>query len=282
MANKKSKYPQRLRRAYYNMKGRCYDSKTNGYKYYGGKGVTVCKEWLNNRDTFCEWALDNGYEDSLTLDRIETEGIYEPSNCRWITHEKQQNNRTDNIFVDIDNETKTLGQWSQETGVDWDTLKRRFKDGKDILEDDSRNIKVEINGEIKTLKELSEQSGILYSTIFQRYCANWKSEDLLKPLETNETKLIEINGEIHTVTEWAEISGLTREIILNRISYGWKTEDLLKPKLIRNNKKYIEIDGQSHTIDEWCKIAGIKKNSFYVRMKKGLTGQDLISSNNKK
>lgn len=83
----------RLYRIYYKMKERCYRPSNDNYKYYGGLGVTICKEWLNDFKTFAEWALNNGYSENLTIDRIDCGGNYEPSNCRWITIQEQQKNR---------------------------------------------------------------------------------------------------------------------------------------------------------------------------------------------
>jgi len=280
----KNKIPERLQQTYSNMKGRCYNPKTNGYKYYGGKGITVCAEWLKDSKKFYAWALNNGYEENLTIDRIENDGNYEPSNCRWATHKEQQNHRTNTIFIEYDNEIKPLTQWSKETGISQSAIKNRLDKGKDIL-DDYCHINIDINGEINTLKELSEKSGIPYDTIMNRYYLGWDSKDLIKPINEDinrETKHIEINGEIHTTTEWAEISGLTREIILMRISYGWKNEDLLKPRIKNRKKIYIEIDEISHTKDEWCKIAGISINEFYRRIRKGYTGKKLIAPNKRK
>ncbi len=65
----------------------------DGYKYYGGKGITICDEWLQNRKLFFDWALSNGYESHLTIDRIENNKGYEPSNCRWTTMKEQCENR---------------------------------------------------------------------------------------------------------------------------------------------------------------------------------------------
>ena len=83
------------------MRDRCYYKKHMAFKNYGGRGITVCDEWLQNFETFYKWAIQNGYEDHLTLDRIDNDGNYEPSNCRWITYREQCLNkrRTSNTGV---------------------------------------------------------------------------------------------------------------------------------------------------------------------------------------
>lgn len=84
---------KRLDSVYHGMKQRCYYPKHKAYKNYGGRGIAVCEEWRNSSKAFCEWALANGYEEHLTLDRIDNDGNYEPSNCRWITPREQTYNR---------------------------------------------------------------------------------------------------------------------------------------------------------------------------------------------
>ena len=75
------------------MKTRCYNGKSRAYKWYGGRGIKICDEWLNDFQAFYDWAMANGYKDDLTIDRIDVNGNYEPSNCRWITISEQQKNK---------------------------------------------------------------------------------------------------------------------------------------------------------------------------------------------
>lgn len=280
MSRKKSEYPEKLRKTYSNMKERCYNPNAKGYKYYGGKGINICDEWLSDKIKFFNWSLDNGYNEGLSIDRIETDKDYEPNNCRWITMAEQQSNRTNNVFIEFNGKTKTISQWSRETGVDINLISSRYHKGENDLfrEPEESLIKVKINGEYKSLYELSDISGIPYSAIYQRYNSGWAVENLTSELLTKKQKLIEINGVIHTLAEWAEISGITKSDIFNRILLGWDNEDLIKPKGEKNaSKKYINIDGIIHSKSEWCKLANISPKTFNKREKKGLHGKDLIA-----
>lgn len=89
----------RLYRCWQHMKHRCYRKDDENYSYYGGRGIIMCDEWKYNYENFSKWAIENGYKDNLTIDRIDCNGNYEPSNCRWITQKEQARNTRRNTFV---------------------------------------------------------------------------------------------------------------------------------------------------------------------------------------
>ena len=116
------------------MRQRCSNPNNKYYYIYGGKGVRVCNEWENDYMRFYEWAMSNGYENGLTIDRKETNGNYEPDNCRWIGIKENSNNKSNNILITINSETKTLKQWSEYYDVDYANAYYRHKTGHGIEE----------------------------------------------------------------------------------------------------------------------------------------------------
>lgn len=107
----------KLRTVWRNMKDRCYNPKNKSYKYYGEKGVTVCKEWLEDFETFKEWAFANGYKDGLTIERNNIDDNYCPDNCRFITRREQTYNRTKSLFIVFEGKRIPVAELSYELGI---------------------------------------------------------------------------------------------------------------------------------------------------------------------
>ena len=108
------------------MRKRCFNPRNKEFHLYGGKGVTICKEW-DNFLCFKTWALNNGYADNLSIDRIDSNGNYEPRNCRWATPREQTLNRCRTIWLTIDDVTKCLTDWCNEYGISRSTVQSRIK-----------------------------------------------------------------------------------------------------------------------------------------------------------
>lgn len=113
------------------MHQRCRDKNIKRANSYVNKGIRVCAEW-SDYSVFREWAFLNGYKESLTLDRIDNNGDYKPSNCRWVDYKKQANNKSTNHRLTFNGKTKTLSEWADEIGMSQDTLKRRIYSGWDV------------------------------------------------------------------------------------------------------------------------------------------------------
>ena len=106
----------RIHTIYHNMKSRCLNPKNDRYKDYGGRGIKICDEWLGKYvgfNNFCKWAFENGYSESLTLDRIDNDGNYCPENCRWADAITQRRNSRRMKYITIGNKTKCLKDWCE-------------------------------------------------------------------------------------------------------------------------------------------------------------------------
>ncbi len=111
------------------MKGRCYNPNSYAYHNYGGRGIKVCDEWKNDFVSFYNWAIANGYDEHLSIDRIDVNGDYEPANCRWADKSTQANNTRCNRKIEYDGKVQTVSQWSAETGIKSSTIRRRLSLG---------------------------------------------------------------------------------------------------------------------------------------------------------
>jgi hypothetical protein len=123
---------EHLYKIWASMKSRCYNPHNKRYLNYGGRGITVCEEWKKDYMSFRKWAYANGYDENAdfmkcTLDRTDTNGNYEPSNCRWVTMKEQANNKTNNRLLTYNGETLTASQWADKIGINRDTLWQRYK-----------------------------------------------------------------------------------------------------------------------------------------------------------
>lgn len=117
--------------AWYDMKARCYNPLHKSYPLYGKRGIRVCDEWKNDRETFFRWALANGYNKGLWFDRKNNDEGYSPTNCHWITPKASANNTRTNQRITAFGETKTRMEWTEDKRckVDYGTLRDRLKRG---------------------------------------------------------------------------------------------------------------------------------------------------------
>lgn len=117
----------RLYRIWCGIKLRCNNPNGQDYNRYGGRGISVCKEWNESYQAFKDWALASGYVDSpdFTIDRIDVNGNYDPDNCRWANAKQQANNRRSNHWLSYNDETHTVSEWSDITGIPYHTLLAR-------------------------------------------------------------------------------------------------------------------------------------------------------------
>lgn len=121
----------RLYKTYYNMKNRCTNPNYYLFSHYGGRGITLCPEWdgSNGFQNFYSWAINAGYREGLSIDRINNDKGYSPDNCRWVTMKEQQNNRSNNRLITVENITMTLAEWADEVNICYGTLQRHVASG---------------------------------------------------------------------------------------------------------------------------------------------------------
>ncbi|MET4072968.1 hypothetical protein [Hymenobacter sp. UYCo722] len=115
---------KKLRAVWSAMFQRCYSENWVNYPSYGGRGITVCPEWVTDKTAFVAWALANGYREGLTLDRIDNDGHYEPSNCRFVSRKQQQRNRRITVYVTYQGRTLPVSELFDELGFDEATSNR--------------------------------------------------------------------------------------------------------------------------------------------------------------
>lgn len=129
---KHNKTNSRVYKCWLGMKNRCYNKNEPAFYRYGGRGITVCDEWKNDFMAFYDWAMANGYKDDLTLDRINNNGDYGPSNCRWATMKEQQRNRRDNKIIEYNGEKHCVAEWGEILGIDDNLIRNRLFLGWDV------------------------------------------------------------------------------------------------------------------------------------------------------
>lgn len=164
----KNKYPKKgnesLWNIYHGMKKRCLNSNCKRYKDYGGRGITVCDEWLIGFDQFAEWALRNGYKKGLTIERKDVNGNYCPENCIWITRKEQAFNKRGSVLIEYRGEVKNLMVWCDELGLKYDAIHNRIKSGwspKDAFEKP-------LTSEIKSFSQICREHGLKPVTVRDR------------------------------------------------------------------------------------------------------------------
>lgn len=215
------------------MINRCTNPKNTGYKYYGGRGISVCKEWLSY-DNFYAWAYANGYQDGLTIDRIDVSGNYTPDNCRWVTRLEQARNTRKNVYV----EGKCLSEIAQDTGIRYDTICRRYHKRScnqidDLLEDGVKLRTTRVCDEGYSLRQISEKTGLSIGLLKNRWERGDRSyERLAREIRSHKKWNQEVDGK--SLKELSAQSGVPLDVIRSRYKNGDRTID----RLTRDVRRY--------------------------------------------
>ena len=226
---------ERLRSIYYGMKQRCYNENSINFKYYGGKGVAICDEWLLSFENFFDWAINNGYNENLTIDRIDSEKEYSPDNCKWSTKKEQSYNRSMSVKLTLNGRTMYMTEWAEELDIDKKILSWRYNNGwsdEEILSRprDYKESKLSLNGKTHSMSEWSRITGIKVATISDRMKKGWSVEDALTKSPNDREIKITHNKETRTLTEWAKMLDVPKTRLSNRYRRGWTDEEIIKGK----------------------------------------------------
>ena len=166
----------KLYTTWWNMNRRCTDVSCGKFPDYGGRGITVCDEWRNSFESFRNWAMANGYADGLTIDRIDVNGNYEPSNCQWVTAKEQANNRRTNRICSFQGVTGTMAELCDRFELEYGLVNTRVQRGWSIEDAMSipkgarrkRNHLLTFRGVTKTVSEWNKELGGAKNTLSER------------------------------------------------------------------------------------------------------------------
>lgn len=189
----------RLYGVFCTMVARCENPNVERYDRYGGRGINICKEWREDFMAFRNWALANGYQKGLSIDRIDCNGDYCPENCRWVDAVTQQNNRSTNHLVEYGGKKYTIADLARTFNLGYSFVYGRVAKGTSIEDI--------VDGKI--------------------------------PVRRSRSALYEIDGRVHTLMEWINISPVCQSTVRTRLSRGWSMERALfyVPNEGKNNAK---------------------------------------------
>jgi hypothetical protein len=178
-------YGDQIYKMWYKMRRRCNLQSDPAYHNYGGRGICVCEEWNDHGmfDNFYNFIMSIGYSPGLSIDRIDNNGNYEPSNVRLVTPRENCRNKRNNTIIEINGESKTLAEWAEISGVGRATIGWRYKhgvSGQDLLKKESMGANIiTIDGIRKPLCEWSREYNIRPDTLMWRIKHNYTRENLL-------------------------------------------------------------------------------------------------------
>lgn len=175
----------RLYTIWEHVKARCLNKNDDAYRHYGGRGITICNDWLDFIP-FYNWAITNGYNEKLTIDRIDVNKGYYPENCRWATRKQQSNNTRITKRINYNGTIKTLSEWSDELCINPDTLYSRIFRWNWSIErafttPTNKNDRsgIEFNGKTQSIAAWANDIGISKATLWARFKAKWPLEKAL-------------------------------------------------------------------------------------------------------
>lgn len=176
----------RIYHIYHGIKDRCLNENDMHYPEYGGRGICLCDEWQGKDGflNFYKWSMNHDYDETLTIDRIDVNGNYEPDNCRWTSRSIQQMNKRNNARYVLYGEEYHINEIAEKYHISVNTLKGRLRKGlsiQDAVEYKKHELTYTYHGETKTIKEWSQITGISYSCLLYRLNSNYHEDRIFKP-----------------------------------------------------------------------------------------------------
>ena len=266
---------KRIRHIWRGMISRCTNKGNSAYYRYGGRGITISQEWMNY-ENFEKWALENGYRDDLTIDRIDNDGNYESSNCRWVDMITQANNKSNNLLLTYKGRIQTLAQWVRELGLSYKVTIHRLNEGwsvEDAFEKEKRFDGIETltyNGKTQTVMQWAEETGMTYNTIKHRVRKGLPVEEILtKPQEEHDISKTYYRGECHSLREWAKILNIPFTTISYRINNMHMSIEEAFETPVKPHTKDITFNNKTQSVKEWSRELGIPYNILQYRLNAG-------------
>lgn len=195
-----------LSRRFSSMKTRCYNKNNPAYKNYGGRGIKICDEWLNDKNKFIEWSLVNGFRKELTIDRKDNNGNYEPNNCWWVDRKTQNNNKRNIVRHKCFGEYLTITEASKKYKISFKKLETRINSCGLTLEQaikignkkkQKKDAKLyKYNNKNYTLKDLEKIYNIKSHTIYERICKGISVNKALTVPVKHQCKICQFNKEM--------------------------------------------------------------------------------------
>lgn len=276
----------RLRKIWFSMKDRCFNQKNARYPRYGGRGITVCEDWMSF-DVFKAWAIESGYTDDLTIDRIDNDGDYCPENCRWADMRTQCNNRSTNHLLTLDGRTQTMSEWSRELAIPLGVIHQRKRNGwsdERALTEPVNSMKMyELNGEMHSLTEWEGITGIPMKTLHKRVTVQGLSmEEAIQDTNFNR-KYISFNGKTQSLAEWAREYGMNSFTLRERlVKTGWDMGEAISTPVREmnypNTPVVLTYQGRSQSVPAWSRETGISTAALYDRKRKGWDDEKILTT----
>lgn len=226
----------RLYNIWVGIKSRCLTSSCSEWEYYGGRGIAICDEWKDSYASFREWALSNGYDDTLTIDRIDNDGDYTPGNCRWVNRKAQVRNTKRAIHVMVDGIDRLLSDVAEENGISASVAHKRV---------------TEYGWRPEEAALIPSCHGMLSQEDRIRVVRDLRAGRVAEP-----GKLYEAAGYALTLKTWSRVSGVPWNILYYRLKAGWNVQTAVSVPLLEIGKKANAGEKMRYVSIRWPEIVG--------------------------